>query len=90
MLPDALASVMVVILAIDELEGSFLVEDAVGVVAAAIALSVLLRGVTAGGAGRRRMQREDAGPVAADEARWAQPSGLARAASGSEGGARGP
>lgn len=65
--PRGLASVVFAILAVKSLEGSLLLDDAVGVIAMTIAFSVLLHGFTSGMPGRHYAQQaqqdEDAVPT---------------------------
>ena len=56
--PRGLASVVFAILAVESLEGSFLLDDAVGVIAMTIAFSVLLHGFTAALPGRHYAEQD--------------------------------
>jgi NhaP-type Na+/H+ or K+/H+ antiporter len=57
--PRGLASVVFAILAVKSLEGSALLDDAVGVIAMTIAFSVVLHGLTSGIPGRRYAAQRD-------------------------------
>lgn len=60
--PRGLASVVFAILAVENLEGSLLLDDAVGVITMTIAFSVLLHGLTSGLPGRHYAQQDHHDP----------------------------
>ena len=77
------------ILAVNSLETSLLLDDAVGVIAMTIAFSVVLHGVTAGIPGRRYAELVSVEPVAGI-APWARPTSFARPAGSGGGHVSGP
>ena len=77
--PRGLASVVFAILAVESLETSILLDDAVGVVAMTIAFSVVLHGVTAGLGGSRYTETDEADAPIVEMPR-ARPTGFARPA----------
>jgi NhaP-type Na+/H+ or K+/H+ antiporter len=79
--PRGLASVVFAILAVESLETSILLDDAVGVVAMTIAFSVVLHGVTAGLGGSRYTETDEADAPIVEMPR-ARPTGFARSAVG--------
>ena len=76
--PRGLASVVFAILAVESLETSILLDDAVGVVAMTIAFSVVLHGVTAGLGGSRYTETDEADAPIVEMPR-ARPTGFASA-----------
>jgi NhaP-type Na+/H+ or K+/H+ antiporter len=79
--PRGLASVVFAVLAVESLETSILLDDAVGVVAMTIAFSVVLHGVTAGIGGSRYSESDEA-DAAGIEMPPARPTSFARPAGG--------
>jgi sodium/hydrogen antiporter len=77
--PRGLASVVFAVLAIESLETSVLLDDAVGVVAMTIAFSVLLHGVTAALGGRHYTRSDETGATSVEMPR-ARPTSFARPA----------
>jgi NhaP-type Na+/H+ or K+/H+ antiporter len=79
--PRGLASVVFAVLAVESLETSVLLDDAVGVVAMTIAFSVVLHGVTAGLGGSRYTGADEADAAGIEMPR-ARPTSFARPAAG--------
>jgi hypothetical protein len=76
-----LASVVFAVLAIESLETSVLLDDAVGVVAITVAFSVVLHGVTAGLGGSRYTGADETAAASIEMPR-ARPTSFARPAAG--------